>query len=303
MRSLLEICNATGHTPFFLKHKMNIKLALDRELSETALRLGIILSELTNEKEGCAWPGDRWLSRVLKCSLKSLYNARERLKERGWLQVNPVFLNNERVGSRYYLAWDRFDETRLKQDGLVEVEADNLESHRQQVPLDRKEIAGGSGKKLPDGPENDSREVQEESPANNAYAGDLDTELNHQTPAAHAPESIGHVLNSSPANQPQAGNDNWPSDAFDQFWSIYPDKTGKTYARRCLEKIEKRGDVKFESVLNGVLQYIRNKPKDRAWCHASTFINQERWGDDAPGPHDGFETLHQKARAMTKVSI
>ncbi|MCF2522397.1 hypothetical protein [Bradyrhizobium sp. G127] len=259
------------------------------------------MSELTDEKKGCAWPGDRWLSRVLKCSLKSLYNARERLKERGWLRVTPVFLNNERVGSRYYLAWDRFDEVGLKQDDLVEVEADYLESQRRQMPLDRKESSEGSGKNLPDGAEEDSRQVQKETPANNTYSGSLDTKLKRETPDAGASGSTGPVLNSSPASQPQAENDNWPTDAFDQFWAIYPDKTGKAYARTLLSKIEKRGDVRFETVIDGIRRYVKNKPKDRAWCHPSTFINQERW-DDEPA-NDGYETLHQKARAMTKVSI
>jgi Helix-turn-helix domain len=71
----------------------------------------------------------------------------------------------------------------------------------------------------------------------------------------------------------------WPEDAFDTFWKRYPDKTAKKFAKKCFDKIADDGEVEFADLIAGLERYIRNKPKDRAWCHPSTFLNQGRWED------------------------
>jgi hypothetical protein len=64
-------------------------------------------------------------------------------------------------------------------------------------------------------------------------------------------------------------------EAFERFWTAWPNKTQKTYAERCFAKVA--SDV--EQILDGVSRYIRDKPPDRPWLNPSTFLNQHRWLD------------------------
>jgi len=46
-----------------------------------------------------------------------------------------------------------------------------------------------------------------------------------------------------------------------------------------LERVKRRGDVRWLDLLAGLDAYIKNKPIDRDWLNPATFINQERWKD------------------------
>ena len=63
---------------------------------------------------------------------------------------------------------------------------------------------------------------------------------------------------------------------FDQFWEIYPNKVGKSYAKKCFQHALKRID--FEILMIGLNRYIA-KTDDRQWCNPSTWLNQDRWED------------------------
>lgn len=74
------------------------------------------------------------------------------------------------------------------------------------------------------------------------------------------------------SNQPR-----WLAD-FETWWATYPDKVGKGAARKAFEKAIRIASL--QDMLVGVERYRRNKPKDRPWCHPSTWLNQERWLDE-----------------------
>jgi hypothetical protein len=64
--------------------------------------------------------------------------------------------------------------------------------------------------------------------------------------------------------------------AFDDFWSLYPNKTGKGAGRKAWDKAVQRAEA--EVIMAGLHRYV-NKRDDRNWCNPSTWLNQDRWED------------------------
>jgi hypothetical protein len=72
----------------------------------------------------------------------------------------------------------------------------------------------------------------------------------------------------------------FPNNAFEAWWSVYPDKIGKGAAKQSFEKVYKSDAVAFDELTGGVERYKRFKPADRAWCNPKTWLNQSRWQDE-----------------------
>lgn len=73
------------------------------------------------------------------------------------------------------------------------------------------------------------------------------------------------------------------SDEFEEIWSIYPKKQGKTNALKSYIRARKNGTDK-ETVLNGLSSYIdyikASKTPTQYIKQGSTWFNQECWNDD-----------------------
>jgi hypothetical protein len=75
-------------------------------------------------------------------------------------------------------------------------------------------------------------------------------------------------------------------ESFEAFWSEYPRKVGKPAARRAWKKVNGHSSA----VMPGLCRWKaywdrRNEPEFIP--HASTWLNQERWGDEPePAPID-----------------
>lgn len=66
--------------------------------------------------------------------------------------------------------------------------------------------------------------------------------------------------------------------SFDDFWSIYPNKTNKKKAKEKFNKLTKGQKEKIEQHLP---IFINNPPfKDYTYPHAVTYLNQERFNDE-----------------------
>lgn len=93
--------------------------------------------------------------------------------------------------------------------------------------------------------------------------------------------------------------------AFDKFWSVYPRKTAKAYARGIWER--KRLSSKLPEILRGVEMYTRTEQwKNPALIpHASTFLNQERWLDELSeaGTPVGKKTYAQRVQESPLVHV
>jgi hypothetical protein len=82
---------------------------------------------------------------------------------------------------------------------------------------------------------------------------------------------------------PPASIDGWPLDFREQFWSLFPNKVGKSAAISKLEAIRKRRDVPWQRLI-GSLQRYAAKTDDRPWCNPQTWLNQGRWDDEPADP-------------------
>lgn len=63
------------------------------------------------------------------------------------------------------------------------------------------------------------------------------------------------------------------------FWAAYPLKTAKAAARKSFAKAITK--TTLENLLAGVKRYAETKPEWQDWAHAATWLNAERWTDEA----------------------
>lgn len=68
---------------------------------------------------------------------------------------------------------------------------------------------------------------------------------------------------------------------FDEFWSKYPRKIARKYAKQCFDRLSPDNKKAAISGLDQYLKYWQVKGTQSDFImHASTFINQERWTDE-----------------------
>jgi hypothetical protein len=91
--------------------------------------------------------------------------------------------------------------------------------------------------------------------------------------------------------------------SFNDFWKIYPRKVAKAEAKKAWDKAIK--NTPAEDILAGVQRYAQDPYRqDLYTAHPTTWLNQERWGDDPlpPRPLTEEEKLKkdlERARAKT----
>jgi len=68
------------------------------------------------------------------------------------------------------------------------------------------------------------------------------------------------------------------SEAFDLFWDMYGNKTGK---KKCIAKFSKLSEADVTKILNAVPVYIRHcREKDKFIKNPETWLNGEHWNDE-----------------------
>jgi hypothetical protein len=81
--------------------------------------------------------------------------------------------------------------------------------------------------------------------------------------------------------------------SFEEFWNLYPRKQAKGAAQTAFLKALKKTDL--ETILAGVRRFASDPNRqDEFTAHASTWLNQERWSDEA---------LPAKAMTRTESSV
>lgn len=90
-------------------------------------------------------------------------------------------------------------------------------------------------------------------------------------------------------------------DAFEEFWSWYPRKTGKGAARKAYEKaLKKRNHIALCDAANR-LASDPNLPEPQFIPHPATWLNEERWDDEPYAPRKTTATKQEKnAEAATR---
>ena len=103
---------------------------------------------------------------------------------------------------------------------------------------------------------------------------------------------------------------------FDKFWSHYPLKKGKGYAKKCFEKARKNGLPETDVLIGAIEDQKREKAHLRSqnrftpeWKNPSTWINQECWKDECILPKPAIkrikvhsiETLHRAYNILSNL--
>lgn len=80
--------------------------------------------------------------------------------------------------------------------------------------------------------------------------------------------------------------------SFNEFWTMYPNKTNKKKAEEKFNKLTKKQKEKIEQHLPF---FINNKPfKEYTFPHATTYLNQERYNDEI--------TINNNNNGITKLT-
>lgn len=91
-----------------------------------------------------------------------------------------------------------------------------------------------------------------------------------------------HPPHTHPIPIPNTDIHTFPSEmtSFEEFWKLYPRKQAKGAARSAFVKALKKADL--ETILAGVRRFASDPNRqDEFTAHASTWLNQERWTDEA----------------------
>jgi len=90
---------------------------------------------------------------------------------------------------------------------------------------------------------------------------------------------------------------------FEQFWAKYPRHIGKMAARKRWERLNPSPET-----VERILAALEWQIQDPNWCeeryipHASTYLNQARWEDEAPRPRPDSRGHYPPCRTMTECN-
>lgn len=86
---------------------------------------------------------------------------------------------------------------------------------------------------------------------------------------------------------------------FETFWSAYPRRIAKGAARQAFARAIRK--TTLETLLKALEAYIRHKPDTIDYCHAATWLNQERWEDEWEPVKVAAPALMRPARSVDEV--
>jgi hypothetical protein len=100
------------------------------------------------------------------------------------------------------------------------------------------------------------------------------------------PHTPSKQLNPSKENPPKGGQkkgNDYPSDAFDRWYALYPRKQARGTAEQAFAKVRRDGQVTFTALMAGTERYRANPPNDPKFIPLpATWLNAGRWADE---PH------------------
>lgn len=104
-------------------------------------------------------------------------------------------------------------------------------------------------------------------------------------------KEIKHIVDSDECNN-----------AFEQFWSLYPSKTGKKPALKKWVSLWKDNQIDMQTVIEGTKRYIKYVEHRRSTGfqlqhkNGSTFVSQECWNDEYQIPEVDHGTTGESAK-------
>jgi len=93
-------------------------------------------------------------------------------------------------------------------------------------------------------------------------------------------------------------------DLFEAFWGIYPRRTAKAAAKKSWERCVIKMKLDADAILEGCKRYADAKrgADEQFIAHASTWLNNQRWLDEAPAPTEKAEPIRDTAM-IARVSV
>jgi len=195
------------------------------------------------------------------------------------------------------MAWFRAEYARLLESGKVkEDEFADIRDHDQE-----EEKSGSEEEKSGSQPNNSGSELDKSGSQPDNPGSKPDEENEEKRTAEENQDKRTNLRGANDNRRVDLTNGHrgpaapFPRDAFDQFWTEYPNKIAKPVACDSFNKIEKAGQVEFNTIMDGLRKYVKKKD-DRPWCNPSTWLNQARW-EDQPGA-EPTKTFDRPKRRM-----
>jgi hypothetical protein len=235
----------------------------DADLTPLAFMLAYVLSDLVNEREGCAWPGIAHLAAECHVTEKGVKKVIRSLVERDHLCVE-VGVGRGRTNRYRWIIQTK--------DARCIGGASHAHDDRGVLPSSRRDAPQGpiSGQKGATGvPPFDAKK---------GNCGSEKGELAFQkrgTPVA--PTLFKESIYDPPKRSSARQHAQILPIGFDDFWSIYPKKVDRGEALRAFVKA--REIAPFEDIVRGAMRYAteRSRQDPRFTKHPATWLSKACW--------------------------
>lgn len=261
--------------------------------SPTLKAILMSLANRSNDEHAC-WPSQETISSDTEFDVRTVRRALLKLEDMGILRrqtrtngrSDMIFLNMSTPESP-----KRHSKAVHDDDWNNRTDCPGSACPGSESPLDEDTESGGYRSESPDVPDTESADYRTESPPN----------LNIETPSKQKLET--------PRNKHKKRKTlPWPEDYREQFWNLYPKKSGdsRKAAWAKLDNLERDDQVEFEAIMTGLRYYarrmndqVKKNPADEKYiAAASVWINQARWETEKP-VEDGasLKAVHDRIRA------
>jgi len=244
-----------------------------KELSHAEYRILNKLCWLDDPVRGYAWPGYTYLEKATGVSRGGISKAIAGMEERGFL----TRLHGVEKSTAYRLNL-----------GFTGVHSGNTKCSLSEQQVFTQETPSVHSV-------NQSRTVIQDSEAGQEHRGSDFSE--DDPPSLPSDEALAASV--PPAEKTKTSSER---ELFAHFWDAYPRKVGKGAARKAFSQALKKADV--EVIAKGLDALIEERRgKDPKYTpHPATWLNQERWLDEAQTPEPSIYDKMQMALDVTAPS-
>lgn len=241
----------------------------DMNVSDAGFRLAsVLMDEFFNWETGQCNPALSTLARLVEKTPTSVRGTLRSLAKAGWITIVPMKRDDDP-------SQDTSNQYRLNRIEIKKIERQAKSADNDNNPA--KNSSGGYSKKF-------------EGTSQDYLRGGLKNSLPKPTELEPTEKNQERIAR-------ETFGDDWPLDAFDQFYRAYPHKVDKQRAREALERQRKAG-ASFAAIMAGVEAYKSTKPQGQQWLNPASFLDRRRWEDEPASPDVGSKAKPQRRMAI-----
>jgi hypothetical protein len=254
----------------------------DPELTPLAFMLAYVLSDLVNEREGCAWPGIAHLAAECHVTKKGIRKAIRSLVERGHLCVEAGIGRGRTNRYRWIIKLD---------NACCTGGATHAHDDRGVFPSSRRDA--------PQGPISGQKGATWVPPfdAEKVNCGSEKGELAFQKRGTPVPPTLSKESIYDPPERSSARQHAQILPiGFDDFWRVYPKKVDRGEAIRDISRAIE--NVPFEDIVRGAMRYAteRTGQNPRFTKHPAAWLSKACWTDPTLAQRQSFLEPRQTSR-------